>query len=149
MYATDPANTVRETALATLARARAPDALPLLVAATAPDQARALRTTAAQLLGHYREPRGEDALERLTANVEDRDLRAGALESLATTGDSARATAVALRYLGDYDPLFAVAAVQVVGRVGGADGKARLTAALAAEKRVTVRQAIQRVLNGH
>jgi aminopeptidase N len=149
LYSTDPSNTVRAQALVTVARARGKGAVPLLVDATGADQARTLRVTALELLGGIRDPRGEDALERLTASAEDRNLRAEALESLAATGDSARATAVALRYLGDYDPLFAVAAVQVVGRVGGADGKAKLTAALPGEKRVTVRLAIQRALAGH
>jgi aminopeptidase N len=149
LYSTDPSNTVRAQALVTVARARGKGAVPLLVDATGADQARTLRVTALELLGGIRDPRGEDALERLTASAEDRNLRAEALESLAATGDSARATAVALRYLGDYDPLFAVAAVQVVGRVGGADGKAKLTAAVPGEKRVTVRLAIQRALAGH
>ena len=148
-YPTDPSNTVRQTALMILARARAPQALDLLIDATAATQPRSLRATAARLLGRYRDARGEDALERLTASVEDRDLRGGALRSLAATGDSARATAVALKYLGDYDPLFAVTAVDVVARVGGADGKAKLTAALPAEKRVSVRLAMQRALGGH
>jgi aminopeptidase N len=149
MFTADPSNTVREQALMTVARARGKDAIPLLVAATGVDQPRSLRTTAGQVLAGYRDPRAEDALERLTASSEDRNIRTGALQGLAATGDSARATTVALRYLGDYDPLFAVAAVQVVGRVGGADGKAKLTAALPGEKRVTVRLAIQRALARH
>jgi HEAT repeat protein len=107
-----------------------------------------MRVTAAELLRGYRDPRAEDALERLTASAEDRNLRQQALQSLAAT-DSARAAAVALRYLGDYDPLFAVSAVGVVARVGGADGKAKLTQALAAERRVTVRRAIQQALGEH
>jgi aminopeptidase N len=146
LYPTDPSNTVREQALAIVARARGEDAVALLVDAAGVDQARSLRATAVQLLGAVRDARAKDALERLTASAEDRNLRTEALQSLAATGDSARATAVALRYLGDYDPLFAVAAVRVVARVGGADGKAKLGAALRAEQRVTVRRAIQQAL---
>ena len=148
LYPTDPSNTVRQQALAIVARARAPDALAWLVDATAANQSRTMRVTAEQLLRGYPDPRAEDALERLTASIEDRNVRQQALQSLAAT-DSARATAVALRYLGDYDPLFAVTAVRVVARVGGADGKAKLTQALLAEKRVTVRRAIQQALGGH
>jgi aminopeptidase N len=148
LYPTDPSNTVRQHALAIVARARAPDAVAWLADATAANQSRTMRVTAAQLLRGYPDPRAEDALERLTASVEGRNLRQQALQSLAGT-DSARAAAVALRYLGDYDPLFAVSAVRVVARVGGADGKAKLTQALLAEKRVTVRRAIQQALGGH
>ena len=53
---------------------------------------------------------------------------------------------MALRLVGDYDPLFAVAAVGVVGRVGGADGRAKLTQAMRTEQRVYVRLAMQQAL---
>ncbi|HET7789500.1 MAG TPA: M1 family aminopeptidase [Gemmatimonadales bacterium] len=149
MYATDPASAVRMAALVVLGQRTGAAAIPTLVAATAPDQPRSIRGMGAAMLGHVpRDPRGADALERLTANTEDRDLRTTALQSLVQVGDSARATAVALRDLGDYDPLFAVAAVQVVGQVGGAAGKAKLADALKAETRVTVRLAIERALAG-
>ena len=71
-----------------------------------------------------------------------------ALNALAASGDSARATAVALRAIGDPDPLFAAAAAGLVGRVGGTAGKATLAEALKKETRVTVRAAMTRVLQG-
>ena len=54
--------------------------------------------------------------------------------------------AVATRYLYDGDPLFAVSAVQMLGRVGGAKGRATLQEARAHETRVTVRAAMDQVL---
>src|SRR5579859_4629432 len=148
MYTADPANTVRAGAMQILARLRGAGVVPLLVEAASPGNARSLRGTAVNALGRIRDPRGADALERMTAPVEDRGLRTAALHALLMSGDSARATSVALKYLGDYDPLFAVAAVQVLARAGGAPGRAKLTTALATEKRVTVRRAIQGVLGG-
>ena len=148
MYPSDPNITVRQAALVTIARAKSPDALQLLVDATGEGQPAPLRGTAANLLGASRDRRAGDALERLTAAVEDRGLRTTGLNALAATGDSARATAVALRALGDYDPLFAVEAVALVRRVGGAAGKAKLVEALKKETRVTVRSAMTRVLQG-
>src|SRR5579859_5999480 len=148
MYTADPANTVRAGAMQILARLRGAGVVPLLVEAASPGHARSLRGTAVNALGRIRDPRGADALERMTAPVEDRGLRTAALHALLMSGDSARATSVALKYLGDYDPLFAVAAVQVLARAGGAPGRAKLTTALATEKRVTVRRAIQGVLGG-
>jgi aminopeptidase N len=142
LYPTDPSNAVRQQALVIVARAHANDAVSRLVEATVVDQTRSMRTTAARLLRGYRDARAEAALERLTASTEDRNLRQVALQSLAAT-DSARGTAVALRFLGDPDPLFAVTAVGVVARTGGTDGKAKLSQALAAERRVTVRRAIR------
>ena len=76
----------------------------------------------------------------------DRNVRTQALNAIAASGDSARATALALRLIGDYDPLFASAAVRVVGRVGGADGRAKLAQAVRAERRVYVRLAMQQML---
>jgi aminopeptidase N len=145
MYASDPNLGVRQSALATISRSGSPDAFPMLVEATGAGRPFGIRLTAAQLLGERRERRAGDALERMTAVAEDRAVRTTGLNALAATGDSARATAVALRAVGDYDPLFAVAAVDVVGRVGGAAGKALLLEALKKETRITVRQAIQRV----
>ena len=148
MYSGDPANTVREAALEILATARPSATVPLLVTATGTNQPRSLRATAVELLGKVHDPSGREALERVTVPAEDRNLRAEALQSILTSGDSARAAAVAQRYLGDYDPLFAVMAVQVLSQAGGAAGKAKLSQSLTAEKRVTVRQAIQRALAG-
>jgi aminopeptidase N len=148
MYSGDPANTVREAALVVLATARPAAAVPLLVTATGTNQPRSLRATAVDALSRIHDQRGAEALERVTMPTEDRNLRAQALAAILSSGDSARAAAVARRYLGDPDPLFAGAAVQVLARAGGAAGRAELTAALATEKRVTVRRAIQRVLAG-
>jgi len=147
LYSTDPNDDVRSTALAVIASAKGKDALPTLLAAVAPDQTAGMRFTAMNFLAHIRDPRSEDALERTTATGEDRNIRQVALQSLAATGDSARATSVALRLIGDYDPLFAVSAVQVVGQVGGDAGKAKLRDALKKETRVFVRLAMRNALN--
>ena len=134
-------------ALAVIASVKGKDALPTLLAAVGPDQTANMRFTAMGFLSRLRDPQAEDALERTTATVEDRNLRQVALQSLAATGDSARATSVALRLIGDYDPRFAVSAVQVVGQVGGDAGKAKLRDALKKETRVFVRVAMQNALN--
>jgi HEAT repeat protein len=149
MYGGDPSNAVRAAALRVIAQVRGAAAVPVLAAATAPDHPPMLRVAAARLLGATRDTRGEDALERLTDATEQRDFRAGALGTLAETGDSARATTVALRGLDDPDPLYAVAAVRIVARVGGAAGKARLAQALRTERRVRVRAALQQALAEH
>jgi HEAT repeat protein len=146
MYTTDPNDDVRAVALAVIASQKGKDALPTLLAAVGPDQTANMRFTAMGFLSHLRDPRSEDALERTTATVEDRNIRQVALQFLAATGDSARATAVALRLIPDYDPLFAVTAVQVVGQVGGEAGKAKLKDALKKETRVFVRAAMERAL---
>jgi len=147
LYQTDPNDDVRSVALAVIAAARGPDALALLVAAAGPDRTANMRFTAMQFLGHLRDPRAEDALERNTATVEDRNIRQVALNALAETGDSARAATVALGLIGDYDPLFAVSAVRVAGRMGGEAVKAKLREALKKETRVFVRVAMQNALN--
>ncbi len=146
MYRNDPDNQVRGTALATIANARKDAALDLLVAASGPDQVAGIRFTAINFLSRMHDPRAEDALERLTATTEDRNLRQAALTGLARTGDSTRASALALRLIGDYDPLFSVTAVHVVGMVGGASGKARLAELMPAESRVFVKAEMQKVI---
>jgi hypothetical protein len=50
--------------------------------------------------------------------------------------------------LDDYDPLFATAAVQVLSSLGSPAARARLEAAVKAETRVHVRDAIVRALQG-
>jgi aminopeptidase N len=146
LQSTDPSNTVRRAALEVIARAHGKDAVDLLVAATAPDQSFYTRITSAQLLSQLRDPKALNALERLTAATEDRNLRTTGLNGLAATGDSARATAVALSFIGDYDPLFASAAVRVVGRVGGEAGKTKLREAQKQETRVLVRAAMEQAV---
>jgi aminopeptidase N len=148
LYERDPSNAVRRAALTILAETGR-DAVALVVAATAPGAPSSLRAQAAYLLRRFRDPQAEEALVRLMAPSETRQLRATALESLAASGDSARATATALGFLGDYDPLFAVEAVGVVGQMGGAAGKARLQEELKRETRVTVRREEARVLGAH
>ena len=145
MFEGDPNNTVRAVALGVLGRAGAVD-VPQLVAATRAGLPLNLRITAASALARAHASEAGPTLELLAAPSEDRSVRYAALNLLAQA-DTARAAAVAGRYLDDPDPLFAQGAVSVLGRVGGAGGRARLQAALASETRVHVRAAIARVLH--
>ena len=142
----DPNDAVRTAALATYARGAGAAAVPALIAATAVGLPTGYRATAAAFLGRLRDRRAADALERLTAPSEPRNLRTGALDALVQLGDSAHAGAVATKGLGDYDPLYAVQAVRVLGRVGGAAGRSALERAQASEPRVTVKAAIGQAL---
>lgn len=148
MYRSDPNNGVRQTALELLTR-RGADLLPLLLEAAGPANPAGIREAAAAGLARIHDPRALDALEQMTATNETRDLRTTALQLLAVSGDSVRAAGVALRSVGDYDPLFAVQAVRTAGRIGGSAARSRLTEALKTESRVTVRAAIQQVLAHH
>ncbi len=148
MMDSDPNDAVRANALTVYARVAGAAAVPALIAATAVGLPTNNRAGAAVSLGRLRDPRGADALERLTAPSEPRNLRGTALEALVQLGDSARAAAVATKGLGDYDPLYAVQAVGVLGRVGGAAGRTALQRAAASETRVTVKAAIARALGG-
>jgi aminopeptidase N len=145
MWASDPSDAARQAALGVVARAQGPEALTLLVAAAGPDQPLGTRFRTISYLRRIHDPRALDALERLTASTEDRNIRTSGLGALAAN-DSARATAVALRLIADPDPLFASTAVRIAARVGGAAARARLQQALAQEKRVFVRLAIQQAL---
>jgi HEAT repeat protein len=146
MYAADPNTGARQAALTVLARVRGPDALDLLIAGVAPGQPFGLRLTALQFLAGIHDPKAVDAIERLTDPSEDRNVRTSALQSLVMSGDSARATAVALRLIADPDPLFAQSAVAVAAQAGGRGVRDRLTQALARETRVHVRLALQQAL---
>lgn len=146
MLKSDPNDAVRTTALVVDARGTGAAAVPELIAATAVGLPTNFRATAAAYLGRLKDPRGADALERLTAPSEPRDLRVGALHALTQLSDTAHAVAVATRGIGDYDPLYAVQAVQVLGRIGGAAGRATLERAQTAETRVTVKAAIVQAL---
>ena len=146
MFPADPNDQVRTSAMSIIARAKGAAALDLLLEASRSSQTFNMRTSAAQWLGRIKDPRAADALEAMTATTEDRNLRSTALNALVSTGDSARVNALALRLIGDYDPLFAVAAVRVLARTGGEAGKARLREAMARETRVTVRLAMQQVV---
>ena len=145
IFDADPNNTVRAVALGVMGRAGAAD-VPLLVATTRPGLPLDLRITAASVLARTHASEAGPTLEALTAASEDRSMRYSALNLLAQA-DTERAAAVAGRYLDDPDPLFAQGAVSVLGRIGGAAGRARLQAALASETRVRVRAAISRVLH--
>ena len=85
---------------------------------------------------------GVAALEAATLPVESRSLRTQALAVLAHWPDTTPLLTVATRSLTDGDPLFAAAAAQQLGAVGGDAGRAALQSALATEQRVTVRAAI-------
>jgi len=146
LFQTDPNNQVKQTALATLGRLKLAESLDLLVKASQPDEPLGLRFTAVNYLGRTHVAKAEDALERLTAPSEDRNLRTAALDALAATGDSARASQVALQLVADPDPLFAQSAVADAAKVGGANARAALSAALPKETRVFVRLAIQNAL---
>jgi len=145
-FQTDPNNQVKQVALGTLGRLKMPESLDLLVKASLPDEPLGIRFTAVNYLGRSRDAKAEDALERLTAPSEDRNLRTAALDALAATGDSARASQVALKLVADPDPLFAESAVADAAKVGGASARAALTRALPKESRVFVRLAIQNAL---
>ena len=144
MAGSDPSTYVRARALDVLAPSGAA-ARPVLLAASRSGQPFFLRIRAAAGLMRDRSPEAFAAVEGMTAPSEDRNLRQAALNLLAQ-GDSGRASALATRYLDDPDPIFASAAVDVLGRVGGAAGRVTLQARLASETRVSVRAAINAVL---
>ena len=142
----DPSDAVLETAMSVLQRTEGPAARPSLLTEVRPGVPLGVRFSAAAALGRIRSPEAATALERLTAPSEDRSLRVYGLNLLAQQGDTAGAVSVATRYLDDPDPLFASSAVSVLGRIGGATGRARLQERLAMETRVRVRAAIERIL---
>ena len=147
MVAADPSTYVRARALDVLA-SRGAAALPELLAAARPGQPFVLRYRACDGLARIHSPEAAAAVEAMTAPSEARSLRSAALNLLAQA-DTARGAALATRFLDDPDPLFAESAANVLGRVGGSAGRARLEAQLAAEKRVHVRAAIEAVLHAH
>ncbi|HEU4697614.1 MAG TPA: M1 family aminopeptidase [Gemmatimonadales bacterium] len=146
MYREDPSLTVQMAALTAYAAAAGAAATDELVRATRPGLATPLRGVAVRQLAKLggSAPAAE-ALARLTDPAEPRDLRTAALTALVQV-DPARATQVAAGRLGDYDPLFAVAAVQAVAKAGGAEGRATLERAARSETRVTVQHAIRDAL---
>ena len=147
IYAGDPNDQVRAAALRTMARLEPAAALPALLGGVRAGRPAAIRYAAASGLAHASDPEAAAALEQLTAPAEDRGLRTYGLDLLPQQGDTARAVAAATRYLDDPDPLFAEAAVSVLARIGGPDGRARLAARLAVETRVHVRAAIERIVH--
>lgn len=146
MLQTDPNDAVRLAAATVYARGAGAVSVPALIAAIAVGQPTNLRVISALQLGRLRDARAADALERLTDGSEPRTIRTVGLDALAQFPDSSRAAAVATRSLNDYDPLFAVHAAQVLGRIGGAAGRAAMTRAAATETRVTVKAAIAQAL---
>lgn len=148
MYRTDPDPNVRAAALGIYARAAGPAALSTVLEASRPDQPLGMRQTAAGALARLHDPRAADALASFTDAVEPRGLRQTGLFGLVASGDTARAVDVAGRALSDYDPLFATAAVRVLGRLATADARAKLVAAEQSETRVSVKAAIEQALHG-
>jgi len=147
IYAGDPSNAVRSTALAALARDGSPDVLPLVLDAVKPGNSGWLRRTALFRLPRFHVPEAAAALERLTDPTETRDIRSSALNLLAQQGDTARVVALATRYLDDPDVLFATNAVGVLARMGGAAAHTLLVARYGRETRVRIKEAIGRVVN--
>jgi aminopeptidase N len=149
LYEGDPSTSVRTAALGILGAHPGADVVPLLIAATGAGQPLGLRFNAAVALARVHSPEAAEAIEKLTAPDEDRNVRAAALRLLVQQGDTARARALAERLIDDPDPLFAAAAVQTYAQVGGAAARSRLEARLPTEQRVRVRAAIQTALHMH
>jgi aminopeptidase N len=142
----DPSALVKAVALSLYDPNSAPQGSALLVEWLQHGVTLTIRTSAAQSLLKRPDAAGAAALEAATLPVETRNLRMTALQLLTKWPDKATAIAVATRYLNDGDPLFAVAAAQQLGAIGGDAGRASLQAALQSEKRVTVRAAITEAL---
>jgi aminopeptidase N len=142
----DPSALVKAVALSLYDPNSAPQGSALLVEWLQHGVTLTIRTSAAQSLLKRPDAAGAAALEAATLPVETRNLRMTALQLLTKWPDKATAIAVATRYLNDGDPLFAVAAAQQLGTIGGDAGRASLQAALQSEQRVTVRAAITEAL---
>ena len=148
LITTDPSFYAQEAALSVYDPSVAPQGTALLVDRIAHGGSLGVRLTAAQRLALEPDAAGLDALDAMTAEKEPREVRTTALTLLANWPDKARAVTVATRYLEDGDPLFASAAAQTLGRIGGDAGRAALRKAEAAESRVTVKAAIVKALSG-
>jgi len=148
LYRSDPSPGVRAAALNVYGRLAGDAAIPTLTEATAPGHTENVRATAAFALARTHDPKAIDALARLTDPSESRGLRQTGLMSVASVGDTARTIALASRALTDYDPLFAAAAVQVLGRLDSPAARAKLETAERSETRVHVKAAIERALKG-
>ncbi len=149
MYHQDISSGARAAGLRVYATLAGANALSTLVEASGPAHTFTVRATAASLLPRMHATAAEDALERLTDASEVRELRMTALGGLFASADTARAIAVATRGLTDYDPLYAGAAVRLLGRLGTTEAKAALRTALKTETRVHVKQAMEQALGGH
>jgi aminopeptidase N len=146
LITTDPSFTVQEAALSVYDPSIAPQGTAFLVDRINKGGALGVRTEAAQRLLRKPDAAGLDALESMTAEKEPRDIRSLALRLLAEWPDKTRGIAVASRYLGDGDPLFASDAARTLAQIGGDAGKATLGRALTSETRVTVKATIAKAL---
>lgn len=146
LITTDPSYQTQVQALSVYDPSRAPEGTGLLVDLIKNGGSLRVQAAAAERLGLKPDEAGLSALESMTDVGKPRDYREEGLELLAGWPDKTRAIAVATRYLNDGDPLFASEAVRTLARIGGDAGKTTLTAALAREKRVTVRAAINQAL---
>lgn len=142
----DPSAIVQVSALTDYDPSIAPQGTALLVERVRHGRSGTIRNVAARRLLKKPDAAGLAALEEATDPREPRALRTSALALLAQWPDKSRAIAVSMRSLSDGDPLFAVAAAHQLGAIGGDAGRAALQAALAHEKRVTVRAALTAAL---
>jgi len=145
----DQSFAVQEAALSVYDPTKSPRGTALLIDRIAKGGAEGVRTEAAQRLLLAPDAAGLNALEQMTDVQESRGVRILALRLLSRWPDKARGVAVATRYIGDGDPLFAVDAASTLGRIGGEVGKATLEHTLASEQRVTVKAAIVEALAPH
>jgi aminopeptidase N len=148
LITTDPSFYVQQHALHVYDPALAPQGTALLVDQASHGGSMAVRLEAAERLLRKPDAAGLDALEAMAAEKEPREVRTTALTLLANWPDKSRGAAVATRYLNDGDPLFASAAAETLGKIGGDAGKAILRKAVASESRVTVKAAIAQALSG-
>jgi HEAT repeat protein len=148
LITTDPSFYVQEAALSVYDPAIAPQGTALLVDRIQHGGSLGVRVGAAERLARKPDAAGLDALESMTAEKEPRAIRTIALTLLSEWPDKTRGVAVASRYLNDGDPLFASAAAETLGKIGGDAGKTALRRAAASESRVTVKAAIARSLQG-
>ncbi|HEV7705852.1 MAG TPA: HEAT repeat domain-containing protein, partial [Gemmatimonadaceae bacterium] len=146
LITTDPDFFVQVAALSVYDPAIAPQGTALLVDRINHGGSLGVRLAAAEQLLRKPDAAGLAALESLTETQETRAARTTALNLLARWPDKAPAIATATKYLSDGDPLFAVAAATVLGRIGGEPGKVTLRSAESSESRVTVKAAIVRAL---
>ncbi len=142
LISTDPSFYVQIRAISVYDPSRSPEGTALLVDRIRRGGATSVRTAAAERLARFADAAGAEAIESMTVMEEPRDVRDEALQLLASLPDKTRGIAVATRYLSDGDPLFASQAARTLAEIGGAAGRATLTAALARETRVTVRATI-------
>ncbi len=147
MLLSDPNSSVRQAAISVLDPENASNRA-LLIGLTAPGQPLGTRQSAAARIRNQPDPQVVTALIALTDPSNPRNLRQAGLRYLAGRSDKGPATTTATKYLDDQDPLFAVSAVQTLGRVGGPAGKVTLTQRLKVEKRVTVDDAIRQAVEG-